>query len=59
MASGSGNGYEKILAARKTKVQIDHLKFEISQRDLRVNKLKQELTNLRIENEKLRKLLGK
>ncbi len=47
MPSNSKDGLNKILAARNTKVQIDHLKFEIKQRDQKIEKLKQEIANLR------------
>ena len=57
MASNTKGNIEKALAARNTKVKIDSLEFHIKEQNQKIDRLRQENTNLRIENEKLKKQL--
>lgn len=54
MASNTKEGVKKILAARQNHVQIEHLKFELKQRDEKIERMKKELEILRKENEALK-----
>lgn len=58
MASNTKSDYKKALEARNVKTKIDLLAFEVKQRDQKISKLKQEINNLTIENEKLKKELA-
>lgn len=57
MASNTKANIEKALAARNTKVKIDSLEFRIKEQNQKIDRLRQENTNLKIENEKLKKQL--
>lgn len=57
MASNTKANIEKALAARNTKVKIDSLEFHIKEQNQKIDRLRQENTNLKIENEKLKKQL--
>lgn len=57
MASNTKGDLKKALAARNLKVQVDSLKFEIKQRDQKIEKLRLKISNLKAENEKLKALI--
>jgi uncharacterized coiled-coil protein SlyX len=58
MASNTKENIDKIMAARMVKVKIDELEFQKKQQDQKIERLRQQVNNLSIENEKLKKQLG-
>jgi len=58
MASNTKENIDKIMAARMVKVKIDELEFEKKQQNQKIERLRQQVNNLSIENEKLKKQLG-